>query len=544
MEKEISHILKLVSSRNYIKAYELSLPLYKKHSPHIAAIKIHFYILSLLEKNIEALDEINEYSEKNEFKDIHDPEVLNMFGYFFMKVEDFEKSIELLNMAISIKNDFGPAYQNLAEVLIVKRDFLSARSHINRAIEIFKGLNQSIDSYFHCLILKADINNALNENHETVLLLQNFLSERFDENIFYLLSTIGPNNVQDEVAVLAEHKLTENYYYESKIITFSKTVPLQFGLANYYQKQDRKKSELYFHKANQNVSDILRFDLNTSQKSINEYIKLYEEFFKHKNFYENEIGKKNIFIVGMPRSGTTLTESIITANDEIFPAGELLSFQDLFGKLSSRESDNEKMNYIDYISQTYLRRTTYLKNGYPRVVDKLPGNNLLTGFVLKILPGAKIIRILRDPWDTAISLYKQRYVQNIPWSTTFFNIGVIMSNFEAMSIFWNKSLEKEKDLITIKYEELVSDQSFQQKKLYDFLQISSTYSEEKRGSFFSKTASTQQVKEKIHTKSIQKIEFEDKKDEFWRAFYQQRKYWIRQGLPIPENEDFFGYKPN
>ena len=65
IEKEISHILNLVSSKNYIQAYKLSLPLYKKYSPNIEVVKIHFYILFLLERNIEALDEINEYSNKN-----------------------------------------------------------------------------------------------------------------------------------------------------------------------------------------------------------------------------------------------------------------------------------------------------------------------------------------------------------------------------------------------------------------------------------------------------------------------------------------------
>ena len=542
IKKEISHILSLVSSKNYIQAYKLSLPLYKKYSPNIEVLKIHFYILSLLDSNIEAIDEIQEYLKNNTIQDINDHEVLNLFGYFYLKTEEFEKSIELLDMTILKKEDFGPAHQNLAEVLIVKRDFLKALDHINKAINIFESLNKKVDEFFHCLILKADINNALNKNHETVLMLQNYLSEEFNENVFYLLSTIDTKKIKDEIMEFAEHKLTDNAYYESKIIAFSKTVPLQFGLANYYQKQDKLKSELYFHKANKNVGDILRYNLNTSQKSIINSMKLYDEFFKNNNFSEKEIGKNNIFIVGLPRTGTTLTESIITANDEIFPAGELLSFQDLFAALTEK-SINEKRPFIDHISKTYLRRTSYLKNDYDKVVDKLPGNVMLIGFIRKILPGSKIIRIYRDPWDTAISLYKQRYVKNIPWSTNFFNIGIKMSNHEAMNTFWDMVLEEDNNITTIRYEDVVSKQKDIQTGLYDFLEIKSNYSEEKRSGFFSKTASTQQVKEKIHTKSVKKLEFEDKKDEFWSAIHQQRKYWTRQGLSIIENSPLFGYEP-
>jgi len=542
MEKEISDIFKLIESKNYIQAYKQSKPLYKKFSHHIEVVKIHFYILSLLERNIEAIEEINEYSKDNEIKDINDHEVLNLFGYFFMKTEHYEKSIELLNMAISIKNNFGPAHQNLAEVLIVTRDFLKALDHIDKAIDIFSSLNKNVDGFFHCFILKVDINNALNRNHETVVMLQNYLSQEFNENIFYLLSTIDPKEINNETVDLAEHKLTDNIYYESKVITFSKTVPLQFGLAYYFQKKDKKKSEQYFHKANKNVHNILRYNLNTSQKSINSSINFYKEFFMNQSFYETEIGKNNIFIVGLPRTGTTLTESIITANDEIFPAGELLSMQDLFATLAEK-SINEKRAYVDHVSKSYLSRTYYLKNNYEKVVDKLPGNNHLIGFILKILPGSKIIRLYRDPWDTAISLYKQRYVKNIPWSTNFFSIGIIMSNYEAINSYWDSVLRGDENILTIKYEELVRDQKNNQKKLYDFLQIKSSYNEEKRDSFFSKTASTQQVKEKIHTKSVKKLEFEDKKDEFWSAVYQQRKYWTKQGLPIIENGPLFGYEP-
>lgn len=540
IEKEISHILSLVSSKNYIQAYKLSLPLYKKHSPFIEVVKVHFYILSLLDRNIEAVDEINEYEKNNKIEDINDHEILNLFGYFHMKTEDFKKSIELLEMTITMQNDFGPAHQNLAEVLIIKRDFLKALEHIDKAINLYKELNKTVDEYFHCLTLKADINNALNRNNETVLMLQDYLSEKFNENVFYLLSTIDPNKIKQEIVDLAEHRLTENTYYESKIITFSKTVPLQFGLAYYYQKQNKLKSELYFHKANKNVGNILRYNLNFSQKSIINNIKLYNEFFKNNDFFENEVGKDNIFIVGLPRTGTTLTESIITANDEIFPAGELLSFTDLFSSLTEKNI-NEQKPIIDHISKKYLKRTSYLKNNYKKVVDKLPGNLMLIGFIFKILPGSKVIRIHRDPWDTAISLYKQRYVQNIPWSTSFFDIGIIVSNHEAINAFWDMVLEEEKNLITIRYEDMVNEQKEIQNKLYDFLQIKSDYSEEKRGNFFSKTASTQQVKEQIHTKSLKKLEFDDKKDEFWSAINQQRKYWIKQGLPIIENGPLFGY---
>ena len=93
--------------------------------------------------------------------------------------------------------------------------------------------------------------------------------------------------------------------------------------------------------------------------------------------------------------------------------------------------------FIDEFRKTYLKRTDYLRGNNNKIVDKLPDNFLYIGFLTKILPKSKIIRTFRNPWDVAISLFKQRYVTNIPYSASFFNIGVFMSNFEAINIFWS-----------------------------------------------------------------------------------------------------------
>ena len=160
---------------------------------------------------------------------------------------------------------------------------------------------------------------------------------------------------------------------------------------------------------------------------------------------------------------------------------------------------------------------------------------------LKILPKTKIIRTFRNPWDIAISLYKQRYVTNIPYSASFFNIGVFMSNFEAINTFWNEEMIGSKNALDVNYEKLVDDPDLYQKKIYEFLELDSSYSEEKRRSFFSQTASIRQINSPVHIKSIEKKEFIEQKNEFYDAFTMQRKYWVKRGI-IKENQDFFGYK--
>ena len=162
-------------------------------------------------------------------------------------------------------------------------------------------------------------------------------------------------------------------------------------------------------------------------------------FIKGTNISDKDKGHKNIFIVGMPRSGTTLTESMITANSEVFAGGELQSFYDLANRfILNKDFSLTKMNEV---GDDYVYKTEYFLGEFSKVVDKLPNNYLFLGHIRKFLPRSKVILILRDPWDVAVSLFKQRYVTNIPYASSMFNIGVTLANLKQVSCFGkNKTL--------------------------------------------------------------------------------------------------------
>ena len=241
----------------------------------------------------------------------------------------------------------------------------------------------------------------------------------------------------------------------------------------------------------------------------------------------------------MPRSGTTLTESIITANTEVFGGGELMSFYDLAYRLLVDKKYDE--NSFEMVGEQYIKRTEYLLINQKKIADKLPNNYAFIGHIRKFLPGAKIVLVLRNPWDLAVSLYKQRYVTNISFSSTFFNLGIQMANFEASLLYWKKLGMLDNNVMVIYYEDLVKNFDKTQKKLYAFCKINSEYEPEKRESFFAKTASINQVQNKIHTESLEKDNFSSFKKEFREAFYSQREFWkSRNFFDIPA--DFFGYE--
>ena len=130
---------------------------------------------------------------------------------------------------------------------------------------------------------------------------------------------------------------------------------------------------------------------------------------------------------------TTLLESTISANKQVFAGGEMKAFNTLYNRiLSEYESLNE--GSLDKVGQAYLDIMNPIKGEFDYIVDKMPMNFTHIGFILKSLPSSSVFLMLRNPWDVAISLFKQRFVNNIPYASSF-NIGVYIANFEASQIF-------------------------------------------------------------------------------------------------------------
>jgi len=540
MKNEISNILNLIETGNTIKALEEAKTFHSQHKNNLDGIKLLAYTYIQL-GNFEKVISILEDGYKSR-KDQQDFDYFNNLGYALLKVEEFEKSIFNLERAIKINISEPGVFISMAELYIKCRNFDEAIKYIEKALEITKKIGpSSYIKYANLYLLMSEVNSALKQDTKSISMFNDILNKEFNENIFFLLANIDPKSVTKNHINKAEDKLSDNEKkFKNKIDRFNYVVPIHFGLGMSYQSIDKAKSESYFDLGNYEIFNNTRYNSHQYQERIVKTMELYIK--KYKNFKTDVMthGEKNFFIVGTPRSGTTLVESIISANSQVFSGGELASARQIIEKnILSKEQSLSGLSH-QFISK-YLRRTAFLRGSSDYIVDKMPENFLYLGIISKLLTKSKIIRIFRDPWDTAISLYKQRYVLNIPYSVSFFNIGVFLSNFEAVNIFWNKNINDKSNILDIRYEDLVSDKKKNQEKIYSFCNISSEYDEEKRSQFFSPTASIRQIKQGIHKKSIDKKEFLHHKNEFLDALLMQRQYWSSKDI-IPKNDDFFGYK--
>ncbi len=539
MKNEISNILNQIKVGNTTKALEDAKLYYKKNTNELDAIKLlaYSYIqVGNFEKVISVLE--NGYKGREQKKDF---DYFNNVGYALSQIEEYEESLITLNKAIAINDKNIGTHTTISEIYLKLREFKRAEEFILNAFKMILDKGEDIyDKHANVFLLISEINSALKKDSKTIKVFNEILKKKFNANIFFLLMNVDPKSIELSEASSIENRLLKSEEeFQNKIERFNYVTPLHFGLGMYYQSLDQKKSEIFFDKANKEILNNTRYNSHQYQERINKIMALYINKYKSYDENESQYGENNFFIIGSPRSGTTLVESIVTANDKVFSGGELKSCKDIIERnVLSAEQNFGGLSH-QFLSK-YIRRTKHLKGSCDFIVDKMPENFLYLGIILKLMPKSKILRIFRNPWDIAVSLYRQRYILNVPYSVSFFNIGIFLANFEAINLFWNNNIEKKQNVMDVKYEDLVLNFDDYQKKIYSFLGINAKYEDKIRKQFFSSTASIRQVKEGIGLKSYEKKEFMHHKAEFIDSFFMQRQYWASKEI-VPENTSFFGY---
>lgn len=185
-----------------------------------------------------------------------------------------------------------------------------------------------------------------------------------------------------------------------------------------------------------------------------------------------------IFVVGMPRSGTTLVDRIISSHSSVYSAGELENFpiavKRLSGTRTNSVADAETLSALadmDWaaLGRSYVESTRPGTSGFPRFVDKLPHNFLYVGHIAKALPRAKIICLRRDPMDTCLSNFRQLFALSsamYDYSFDLLDTGRYYLMFDELMAYWSSRLGDR--MLEVRYEDLVEHQERESRRIIEF----------------------------------------------------------------------------
>ncbi|MFN3826029.1 MAG: tetratricopeptide repeat protein [Micavibrio sp.] len=246
-------------------------------------------------------------------------------------------------------------------------------------------------------------------------------------------------------------------------------ISLYFALANAYENiGDYKQSFIYLKKGN-----------DTKRRTISYSRDMNAEGFAHiKNTYTLESIRQfegkgctsdvPVFIVGMPRSGTTLTEQIISSHPQVFGAGELMDLamtEQKAGYLYPENADKFGQIYVDMIKARDPHQGT--AQAALRITDKMPGNYSRIGEIICTLPNAKIIHCRRDPVDTCLSCYKQLFARGQYWSYNLEELAAQYKLYEDLMDYWRQIVPDR--FIEVEYEETVNNLEAVARRMIDYI---------------------------------------------------------------------------
>ncbi|MDX8351790.1 sulfotransferase [Cognatiyoonia sp. IB215182] len=256
---------------------------------------------------------------------------------------------------------------------------------------------------------------------------------------------------------------------------------------------------------------LISYDADQHEEVTRDIIETFDpDFVQHLRRSANSSAKP-IFVLGMPRSGTTLTETILASHSQVFGAGELNDLQTLFD-VNARDRTPFPKNLqaltprdFQTLISKYVNRLDELGSEAPRVTDKMPANFKMLGIIHALMPNAKIVHVARNPMDTCLSCYTRLFERSQLNSYDLVELGRYYVDYRRLMVHWSSTLPGDA-FLTVQYEDLVHDFEANTRRLLDYVGLAfepaclEFYKSKRRV----KTASITQVRQPLYSSSLEK----------------------------------------
>lgn len=416
----------------------------------------------------------------------------NNLGVIFLNLDKINSAIKSFEWAIAYDANYAEAHNNLGSALQKIKKFEDAKKEFQVAIS----LNVNYAQAFHNLGILCEIINLPKEaliNYEKAVEINPDFAEAY-------------RNLSKVKTFKANDKHISKMYslYSRSELHISDKVRMSFALAKVNKDLDNHEEFFKFlNEGNQLRKKEMNYSFDQSKKFHSIIIKLFKTAQPIiKNSLADKSDIKPIFIVGMPRSGTSLVEQIISSHNEVHGAGELLNFRNILNPILENHLQKglESFPKEDFIliRSEYLNFLKSLNTKEKIITDKMPVNFRLIGFILSAIPESKIIHVKRDPIATCWSNYNHFFTSGNGFSfdqqdlTKFYNLYTELMNF------WHELFPKK--IYDLSYENLTLNQKSETKKLIKYCGLDwdeecLNFHNNKRAVL---TASSAQVRKKIY----------------------------------------------
>lgn len=414
--------------------------------------------------------------------------------------KETDKAIFMLRRILEVRKDHVASLNALAG-LLPKSNLDEAIGLYRQALHYAPKASVIYGNLGVALMNKGNMEEAQSMFREAVAINPLFLKSWHNLS-FFKYSSVNHRDIRKMQKLIATHgdKL-ENIEW------------LYFALGKAHD--DNKlydKAFAYYRKANAIRNKKLSFDPLSISNAVDNYIRVFNKDFFASSSITPSPNKSPIFIVGMPRSGTTLLAGMLSNHPAMHNAGELSTMLEQAVNLHKTlgiETPYPQAIYslTDAVAQqiiaayeTKLRQDA--PSDVPYVIDKHPINYFHLGLIQTLFPNAKIIHCTRNPLDTCLSNYFQCFNNEYSYSFDLLNVGHFYKGYRKLMAHWKEVLTI--DMLEVSYDDIISDTEQTMRTLLDFLGVD--WNESCLSAHTSRdtvsTASIWQVRQPIYRKSL------------------------------------------
>ena len=482
--------------------------------------------------NVRNFEEVIQKSNILIKKNPHNDLLWNILGLAYQQQKEYQKAeISFLRglqenpKNISIINNIGNNYKYL-------NNFNKAEEYYERALKYNPNYPNTLVNYGNLKFTFNKFEEALKLLNKSLAMNKKLVSAHYNISLVYqsignfeksllhlrLVDSINPEFTKADKTIsgLIDYQNDKNHLEKMKDklgnlnLNFDQKINLYFGISKAHEdKKEFKQAFEYLENGNNLKRTQSNYNINEDTKLFSNIKKLFNNYqFPTSGQISNN--QSPIFVVGMPRSGTTLVEQIISSHPDVSGLGETNFLNSLIKKIFfNREDDkyeealnNEGQNKLNAISSEYFDIISYFGAEEKYFTDKSLLNFHWIGFIKIIFPNAKVINCIRDPKNNCLSIYKNLFDHEGAWCYDKNELTQYYKLYSDLMDFWRDKMPN--FVYDIKYENLIKDPINQIKLL---IKTSNLKWDEKCLNFDKnknaiKTLSVNQARKKIYSSSV------------------------------------------
>jgi tetratricopeptide (TPR) repeat protein len=425
----------------------------------------------------------------------NDPSTLDNLALALKDLDRLDEATETMRRALSIEPQSDKMHVHYASILVDQHRIDEAAAATERALALKADNHDAINLMGRIAFERGDLNAALSHYRRAIALMPD-LAEAYN-NMGNTLKDLGQLE-EAKQAYLTSLELAPDtagvYVNLADSKTFAEGDPhlaaMEALASRTRSRTDRYQLDFALHKAYADLGEYDRsfrhllsgnagkrasiaYDDDATAALFARIEKAFGAELIAAKAGQGDPSQMPIFVLGMPRSGTTLVEQILASHPMVHGAGELPTFNDVV--LTVRGADGNALSYPEFvpaldaaalkeIGARYLARVRKLAPSGERVTDKMPSNFYFAGLIRLALPNAKIIHTLRDPVDTCISCFSKLFTAEQNHTYDLAELGRYYRRYAHLMQHWRNVLP-EGSLLDVQYEEVVADLEAQARRI-------------------------------------------------------------------------------